>query len=244
MELCGRTALVTGAARRVGRAIALALAGRGTDLVVHYKGSAAEARATAEAVQRLGRRSVTIQADLGQPEEVEALADRAVEAFGTIDILVNNAALFYRTPLEKVTNQEWDQFLRVNLTGPFLLARRLGLLMRRRGEGKIVNIADIAGMRPWAEFLPYCVSKGALITLTQGLAKALAPQVQVNAVVPGSVLLPEEYGDKEREAIVRATPLKRVGDPADVAKTVLFLVEGSDFMTGQVVVVDGGRSIT
>ena len=148
MELCGRTALVTGAARRVGRAIALALAGRGTDLVVHYKGSAAEAHATAEAVQRLGRRSVTIQADLAQPEEVEALADRAVEAFGTIDILVNNAALFYRTPLEKVTNQEWDQFLRVNLTGPFLLARRLGLLMRRRGEGKIVNIADIAGMRP------------------------------------------------------------------------------------------------
>ena len=244
MELCGRTALVTGAARRVGRAIALALAGRGTDLVVHYKGSAAEARATAEAVQRLGRRSVTIQADLGQPEEVEALADRAVEAFGTIDILVNNAALFYRTPLEKVTGQEWDQFLRVNLTGPFLLARRLGLLMRRRGEGKIVNIADVAGMRPWAEFLPYCVSKGALITLTQGLAKALAPQVQVNAVVPGSVLLPEEYGDKEREAIVRATLLKRVGDPDDVAKAVLFLVEGPDFITGQVLVVDGGRSIT
>jgi NAD(P)-dependent dehydrogenase (short-subunit alcohol dehydrogenase family) len=123
------------------------------------------------------------------------------------------------------------------------LARRLGLLMRRRGEGKIVNVADIAGMRPWAEFLPYCVSKGALITLTQGLAKALAPEVQVNAVAPGSVLLPEEYGDREREAIVRATPLRRIGDPADVAKTVLFLVEGPDFVTGQVIVVDGGRSI-
>jgi len=115
--------------------------------------------------------------------------------------------------------------------------------MKRRGEGKIVNVADIAGMRPWAEFLPYCVSKGALITLTQGLAKALAPEVQVNAVAPGSVLLPEEYGDKEREAIVRATPLKRIGDPGDVAKTVLFLVEGPDFITGQVIVVDGGRSI-
>jgi NAD(P)-dependent dehydrogenase (short-subunit alcohol dehydrogenase family) len=243
MELGGRTALVTGAAKRVGREIALALAARGADLALHYKGSAAEARATAEAVAGLGRRAVTVQADLAQPEQVEALADRAIEKFGAIDVLVNSAALFYRTPLEKITNQDWEQFLRVNLTGPFLLARRLGLLMRRRGEGKIVNVVDIAGMRPWADFLPYCVSKGALITLTQGLAKALAPEVQVNAVAPGSVLLPEEYGDREREAIVRATPLRRIGDPADVAKAVLFLVEGSDFITGQVLVVDGGRSI-
>jgi len=243
MELGGRTALVTGAAKRVGREIALALAARGADLALHYKGSAAEARATSEAAERLGRRAVALQADLAQPEQVEALADRAIERFGAIDVLVNSAAVFYRTPLEKITSQDWEQFLRVNLTGPFLLARRLGLLMRRRGEGKIVNVVDIAGMRPWAEFLPYCVSKGALITLTQGLAKALAPEVQVNAVAPGSVLLQEEYGDKEREAIVRATPLRRIGDPADVATAVLFLVEGSDFITGQVVVVDGGRSI-
>ncbi len=243
MELSGRTALVTGAAKRVGRGIALALAARGADIAVHYKGSASEARATAESVARLGRQAVTLQADLAQPEQVEALADRALERFGTIDVLVNSAAVFYRTPLEKITNQDWEQFLRVNLTGPFFLARRLGLLMRRRGEGKIVNVVDIAGMRPWAEFLPYCVSKGALVTLTQGLAKALAPEVQVNAVAPGSVLLAEEYGDKEREAIVRATPLKRIGDPADVAKAVLFLIEDSDFITGQVVVVDGGRSI-
>ena len=243
MELLGRTALVTGAARRVGQAIALAMAGRGMDIVVHYRRSAPEARATAKAVERLGRRAVVVQADLAQQEEVEALADRATQAFGKIDVLVNSAALFYRTPLEKITAQDWEQFLRVNLTGPFLLARRLGLQMRRRGEGKIVNAADVAGLAPWAEFHPYSVSKGALITLTKGLAKALAPEVQVNAVAPGSVLLPEEYGDKEREAIVRATPLKRIGDPADVANTVLFLVEGSDFITGQVVVVDGGRSI-
>jgi NAD(P)-dependent dehydrogenase (short-subunit alcohol dehydrogenase family) len=243
MELRGRAALVTGAARRVGRAIALALAGRGADVVLHYNTSSSEVRAAAEGVERLGRRAVTFRADLARPEEVEALADRAVQQFGAIDVLVNSAALFYRTPLEKLTWEEWEQFLRVNLTGPFLLAKRLGLLMKQRGEGKVVNIADIAGIRPWAEFLPYCVSKGALITLTQGLAKALAPEVQVNAVAPGSVLLPEEYGDKEREAIVRATPLKRIGDPSDVAQTVLFLVEGPDFITGQVVVVDGGRSL-
>ena len=243
MELLGRTALVTGAARRVGRAIALAMAGRGMDIVIHYKSSAAEARATAEAAEGLGRRAVVVQADLAQQEEVAALADRAIQAFGKIDVLVNSAALFYRTPLEKITAQDWEQFLRVNLTGPFLLARRLGLQMRRRGEGKIINVADVAGIAPWADFLPYSVSKGALITLTKGLAKALAPEVQVNAVAPGSVLLPEEYGDKEREAIVKATPLKRIGEPADVANTVLFLLEGSDFITGQVVVVDGGRSI-
>lgn len=235
--------MVTGAARRVGRAIALVLAGRGMDIVVHYKTGASEARATAEAIEGLGRRAVAIQADLAQQEEAEVLAERAAEAFGRIDVLVNSAALFYRTPLEKLTAQDWEQFLRVNLTGPFLLARRLGLQMRRNGQGKIVNIADIAGISPWADFLPYSVSKAALIALTRGLAKALAPEVQVNAVAPGSVLLPEEYGDKERDAIIRATPLRRIGDPADVAKTVLFLLEGSDFITGQVVVVDGGRSI-
>ncbi len=243
MDLRGRAALVTGAARRVGQAIALALADRGMDIAVHYNRSASEARATVEAIERLGLRAVAVRADLAQEEEVEALADRAVRAFGKIDILVNSAALFYRTPLEKLTAQDWEQFLRVNLTGPFLLARRLGLQMRRRGEGKIVNVADVAGIAPWADFLPYSVSKGALITLTHGLAKALAPEVQVNAVAPGTVLLPEEYGVEEREAIVRATPLKRIGDPVDVAKTVLFLLEGSDFITGQVMVVDGGRSI-
>jgi NAD(P)-dependent dehydrogenase (short-subunit alcohol dehydrogenase family) len=243
MELRGRIALVTGAAKRVGRAIALALAERGMDLVVHYRASASEARATADAVEALGRRAVTIQADLARPEDVEALADRALQAFATIDVLVNSAAAFYRTPLEKVTIQDWDQCLRVNVIGPFLLARRLGLSMRRRGGGKIVNIADIAGIQPWADFLPYSVSKGALIALTRGLAQALAPEVQVNAVAPGSVLLAEEYGEKEREALIRAIPLKRIGDPADVAQAVLFLVGGSDFITGQVVVVDGGRSI-
>lgn len=243
MELHGRTALVTGAARRVGRAIALAVAGRGADVVIHYKSSVAEARETVELIERLGRRASAIQSDLAEPDQVERLADCAVKAFGKIDVLVNSAAIFRRTPLEQLTVQDWDQFLRVNLTGPFFLARRLGLLMRRQGTGKIINVADVAGITPWADFLPYSVSKGMVMTMTQGLAKALAPEVQVNAVVPGTVLPAEEYGEQEREAIIRRTLLKRIGDPADIAQTVLFLVEGSDFMTGQVVVVDGGRSI-
>ena len=243
MDLCGRTALVTGAARRVGRGIALAMAGRGADVVIHYKSRASEARETVEAVERLGRRAFAIQADLAEPDQVEALADNAVQACGKVDVLVNSAAIFRMTPLESLTVQDWEQFLRVNLTGPFLLARRLGLLMRQQGAGKIINIADVAGIKPWADFLPYSVSKGMLITMTQGLAKALAPEVQVNAVVPGTVLLSEDYGEKERESIVKGTLLKRIGDPIDIAKTVLFLVEGSDFITGQVVVVDGGQSI-
>jgi pteridine reductase len=243
MKLHGRTALVTGAARRVGRAIALAIAGRGADVVIHYKSSAAEAHETVEAVVRLGRRASAIQADLAEPDQVEMLADRAVQAFGKIDVLVNSAAIFRRTPLEQLTVQDWEQFLRVNLTGPFFLARRLGLLMRQQGAGKIINIADVAGIKPWADFLPYSISKGMLITMTQGLAKALAPEVQVNAIVPGTVLPAEDYGEKERESIVRGTPLKRIGDPADIAQAVLFLIEGSDFITGQAVVVDGGRSI-
>lgn len=243
MELHGRTALVTGAARRVGRAIALAVAGRGADVVIHYNSSIAEARETVELIERLGRRASAIQSDLAEPDQVERLADCAVKAFGKIDVLVNSAAIFRRTPLEQLTVQDWDEFLRVNLTGPFFLARRLGLLMRQRKAGKIINVADIAGVTPWADFLPYSVSKGMVMTMTQGLAKALAPEVQVNAVVPGTVLPAEEYGERERESIIRRTPLKRIGDPADIAQTVLFLVEGSDFITGQVVVVDGGRSI-
>jgi NAD(P)-dependent dehydrogenase (short-subunit alcohol dehydrogenase family) len=243
MELHGRTALVTGAAKRVGRAIALAMAGRGADVLIHYKSSASEAKQTVEAVERLGRRAVAIQADLAEPDQVETLAEDAVKTCGRIDVLVNSAAIFRKTPLDQLTVQDWDQFLRVNLTGPFFLARRLGLLMRRQGMGKIINVADVAGITPWADFLPYSVSKGMVITMTQGLAKALAPEVQVNAVVPGTVLPAEEYGEQERESIIRRTPLKRIGDPADVAQTVLFLVEGSDFITGQVVVVDGGRSI-
>lgn len=235
--------MVTGAARRVGRAIALAMAGRGADVVIHYKSSASEAHEMVEAVERLGQRASAIQADLAEPDQVEALADRAIRACGKIDVLVNSAAIFRRTPLESLTAQDWEQFLRVNLTAPFLLARRLGLLMRQQGAGKIINIADVAGIKPWADFLPYSVSKGMLITMTQGLAKALAPEVQVNAVVPGTVLLSEDYGEKERESIVKGTLLKRIGDPVDIAKTVLFLVEGSDFITGQVVVVDGGQSI-
>jgi len=243
MELHGRTALVTGAAMRVGRAIALAVAGRGADVVVHYKSSVAEARETVESIERMGRRAVAIQADLAEPDQVETLADGAARACGAIDVLVNSAAIFRRTPLEQLTVQDWDQFLRVNLTGPFFLARRLGLLMRRQGMGKIINVADVAGIMPWADFLPYSVSKGMVITMTQGLAKALAPEVQVNAVVPGTVLPAEEYGEQELEAIIKRTPLRRIGDPTDIARAVLFLVEGSDFMTGQVVVVDGGRSI-
>jgi NAD(P)-dependent dehydrogenase (short-subunit alcohol dehydrogenase family) len=219
------------------------MAGRGADVVIHYKSSASEAHETVKAVERLGQRAFAIQADLAEPDQVEVLADNAVQACGKVDILVNSAAIFRMTPLESLTAQDWEQFLRVNLTGPFLLARRLGLLMRQQGAGKIINVADVAGIKPWADFLPYSVSKGMLITITQGLAKALAPEVQVNAVVPGTVLLSEGYGEKERESIVKGTLLKRIGDPVDIAKTVLFLVEGSDFITGQVVVVDGGQSI-
>ncbi|PWB46113.1 MAG: hypothetical protein C3F12_08625 [Candidatus Methylomirabilota bacterium] len=243
MELYGRVALVTGAARRVGRAIALALAGRGADVVIHYKSSADEANEVVQAVERLGRRASTIQADLAESDQVEMLADCAVKAFGKIDVLVNSAAIFRRTPLDRLTVGEWEQFLRVNVTGPFFLTRRLGLLMRQQGSGKIINIADVAGIRPWADFLPYSISKGMVIAMTQGLAKALAPEVQVNAVAPGTVLPAEGYDEQERASIIRRTPLKRIGDPADIAQTVLFLVEGSDFITGQVVVVDGGRSI-
>jgi NAD(P)-dependent dehydrogenase (short-subunit alcohol dehydrogenase family) len=165
----------------------------------------------------------------------------AIERFGRIDILVNNASNYYKTPFATLTEEQWDDLVGTNLKGTFLVSKRVGDEMLKMGVGKIINLADWAGLRPYKDFLPYCVAKAGVIALTTGLAKALAPHIQVNAVAPGSVMLPEDASASLREAIVRATPLKRIGAPSDIAQTVVFLVEGSDFITGAIIPVDGGR---
>ncbi len=239
MELKGKWVLVTGAAKRVGRRIALEFAGRGAAVHLHYHTSAAEAEKTAAEIRALGVECRTHRADLSRPDEVRKLAT-SLEA--PVDVLVNSASLFFRTPVDTASEADWDRLMNANLKGPFLLSNAIGLGMRERGGGRIVNIADWSGLRPYHDYSAYCASKGGLITLTKALAQDLAPKVLVNAVAPGPVLLPEDYSEKEKEAVARLTALGRWGDPADIARAAVFLAE-SDFINGTVLVVDGGRSL-
>jgi NAD(P)-dependent dehydrogenase (short-subunit alcohol dehydrogenase family) len=242
MNLEGKVAVVTGAARRVGRAIALALAERGAELVVHYRDSEREAQDVLAHAKRLGGKPVAVRAELTDRAQVAEIVHAALAAFGRIDVLINSASAFSRTPLAEIADEDWDRMLAVNLTAPFLLCRAAGPIMQAQGRGKIVNLADIGARRVWADYLPYCVSKAGLVALTRGLAKALAPAVQVNAIAPGVVLLPEETEPEERERARRRIPLQRLGTPEEVAHTVVYLME-NDFVTGQVLTLDGGQSL-
>ncbi len=241
MNLKNKVALVTGAAKRIGREIALGLAGRGCHVAITYRSSRKEAAATAAAIRRKGVRAMAVEADLLDGDQVRQ-AVRSVESrFGRIDILVNNASSFYPTPWATVTDAQWEELIGSNLSGPWRFAQAVAPGMKRRRAGKIVNIADAAAFSPWPTYLPYCAAKGGLVTLTWGLAKALAPEIQVNAIAPGPILMPKEIKAAERKRAIKKTLLKRTGDPKDIVAAVLFLLEGSDFVTGVVLPVDGGR---
>jgi NAD(P)-dependent dehydrogenase (short-subunit alcohol dehydrogenase family) len=243
MELGGRWALVTGAAKRVGRSIALALAERGANVVVHYHSSADAAASTVRDLEARGVRALALSADLARTGDTQALAHEAEARSGGIALLVNNASNYLRVPFDRMSEAVWDASLDTNLKAPFLLAWHLGRAMRARGEGRIVNLVDWAAERPYRDYLAYAVSKAGLVCLTKALAKELAPEVTVNAVAPGPVLPPEDLGEEERQAIVRATPLGRLGAPEDVARCVRFLAEEANFSTGAIYYVDGGRLI-
>jgi NAD(P)-dependent dehydrogenase (short-subunit alcohol dehydrogenase family) len=236
-----RVALVTGGAVRVGAAISRALAERGARVVIHYHRSAEAAGALVREIEGAGGEALAVAGDTSQATHVERVVTETLERFGHIDVLINNAAIFFETPFPSLTEEDWDRTLDVNLKGPFLCARAVAPRMLAQGAGKIVNIADIAGLRPWASYLPYCVSKAGVIAMTQSLARALAPNVQVNAVAPGTVLFPGEFTAEQREQALRHVPLGREGSAEDVARTVLFLLEGPDYITGTVIPVDGGR---
>lgn len=214
IPLAGRTALVTGGKRRVGLAIADALRAAGAEVI---------------AVS-------SADADLSARDGIEALLARLPR----IDLLVNSAANFTREQLDEVTFDSFDETFALNVRAPFFLARTLGLRMKESGFGRIVNMVDIAAMIPWPAYLPYSMSKAAIVTMTKGLAKALAPVVLVNAVAPGPVLLPSSFDDAARQAAVEPTLLKREGTPEEVARTIVFLMQ-SDYITGTTVPVDGGR---
>jgi len=241
MDLNGRVALVTGSAKRVGRAIALALAKRGAAVAIHYRSSRAEADDAVKQIVLGGGRAEAFAADLASVTEIERMVEQVLQHFHHLDVLVNSASVFYRKPLEELTEQDWDVNLDTNLKAPFFLSKAAGLAMRRQGAGKIVNIGDWAGIRPYNNYLPYTVSKSGLIGLTRALAKALAPQVQVNCVALGPVMPPDDYDAAEIERLRQATLTKTLGSPEDVARAVLYLCEGTDFTTGATLMLDGGR---
>ena len=238
MQLQGKIAFVTGGGKRLGRAIAIALAERGADILLHVHTSSGEE--TVRAIEALGRRAIIVRADISTTAAAVRLGRDAVAAVGRVDILINSAAVFFPTPLSTLSTQSWRSVIQTNLTAPFILALFLGRAMRTQGLGKIVQLGDWSGVRPTPGYLPYCVSKGGLQVMTQALAKALAPAVQVTAVAPGPVLPPEQYDARKIRQLVEQTPLQRLGNEQDVIRAVRFLVESGDFVTGTTYLVDGG----
>ncbi|HUP05329.1 MAG TPA: SDR family oxidoreductase [Bryobacteraceae bacterium] len=233
--LRGQTMLVTGAAKRIGRAIALRLAREGARVIIHYNGSEAEARRTAAACG-----GEAIQANLESVAEIDRLFAELESRYGRLDGLVNNAARFTRFDPLTITERDWDFIHSVNLKAVFFCCRNAARLMRKSGGGRIVNLSSLGGLRPWAEHAHYCASKAGVIMLTRALAKAFAPEISVNSVAPG--VIPFEDIDPEGLRLVAATPARRGGRPEEVAEAVLFFLKSSKFITGQILAVDGGLS--
>jgi len=240
MELGGRVALVTGAGRRLGRALAAALAERGMTLALHHHRSAGGAADLRDAIVAAGGRAACFAADLSDPVAARELPARVVAELGGLDLLVNSAAVMHRLPFEATTPEHYDAILDLNLRSVFFCTQGAAPALRR-ARGKVINLADLGGLEPWPGFAAHSVSKAGVVMLTKVLARALAPEVTVNAIAPGTVLVPEEYDAAERDRLARTTPLGRLGAPADAVAALLYLAEAADFVTGDVLVVDGGR---
>lgn len=242
-SIAGRNALVTGGALRLGRAIAEALAARGAHVGIHYRHSGEAALELTERFRADGLRSEAFQADLAEPTQALDLADRVEERLGPLDILVLSASEYPELDPAEIGLEDMERTLRTNLVSPFLLAHRLGYRMQARGGGQIVTLLDWSIGRPDPKYLSYHISKAGLREATFALARTLAPEVQVNGIAPGAVLLPEDTPEDRARRIAAKVPLRRLGSPQDIASACLYLLEAGDFVTGSVLTVDGGRSV-
>ena len=241
-SLTGKVALVTGAAKRIGRSVALRLAAEGADVIVNYRGSKAEAEEVVAQISATGRRAVGIRADVAKRADVLAMFATVEKKFGRLDILVNNAGMFFPAKFEELTEDQWDTILDTNLKSQFLCSQAAAPMLRRGGQGRVINFASLGGILAWPAYTHYCVSKAGVIMLTRCLARALAPEITVNAIAPGTISFPGDAPDLAEDFIRRA-PLQRTGTAKDIEDAVMFLAE-SAFVTGQVIVVDGGRTLT
>ena len=237
--LDGKVALVTGAAKRIGRSIALRLAKDGADVVVNYRGSREEAESAVREIEAMGRRALAIQADASRRDDVQKMFAEIETRFARLDILVNNAGKFFAAKFEELTEAQWDDILNANLKSQFLCAQAAAPLMKRQGRGRIINLSSLGGLLAWPGYTHYCVSKAGVIMLTRCLASALGPEILVNSVAPGTIQFPGEPPDEE---YIRRVPLHRTGTGDDIADAVAYLAM-ADFVTGQIIAVDGGRML-
>jgi NAD(P)-dependent dehydrogenase (short-subunit alcohol dehydrogenase family) len=242
MDLNGKAALVTGGAVRVGKAIALALAEAGADVVINYHSSADAAIQTATEIEVLGRRALAIKADVSKGSQVQTLVDAAVARLGRLDVLVNSASLWRRTPWAELDEAVWDQLVDIALKGPFLCARAAAPHLMAHGDGAIINIVDLSAIIPFRNYLPHSAAKAGLVNLTYSLAMELAPAVRVNAIAPGPVLPPPEYTEQQVQAAARRTLIGRWGTAEDVAQAAIFLAQ-APYITGVMLPVDGGQRL-
>ena len=239
--LSGKSALVTGGARRIGRAIALALAGAGADVAITYRKSHTDASKTLEEIKSLGCRALAVECDVRVEESVRGAVSAVIAEFGRLDVVVNNAAVFETAALDVMSLDQWDAVFETNARGPFLVARE-ALPHLRAAHGRIVNIGSLGGIHAWAGHAHYCSSKAAVHMLTQAMAKAFAPEVSVNCVAPGWIEMGDSAGGAA-ERFAAKTPMKRNGTAEDVAEAVRFFAAGTGFVTGQVLAVDGGLGL-
>lgn len=239
--LSGKSALVTGGSRRIGREIALALAEAGADVAITYRISTTEAAETAREIEFFGCRALAVECDVRSESQVRRAVEAVASEFGRLDVLVNNAAVFESVPLDRMSLEQWDAVFETNARGPFLVARE-ALPHLRAAEGRIVNIGSLGGIQAWADHAHYCSSKAALHMLTRAMAKAFAPEVSVNCVAPGRIEM-DDHSEDEVARFAAKTPMKRNGTAEDVAQAVLFFATGPQFVTGQILTVDGGLGL-
>ena len=240
VPLKDRVALVTGSAKRLGRAVALDLARQGADVVVHYRSSEREAREVTAEIEKLGRRSLALAADLASISQIQQIFQKVDAHFGRLDLLVNSAANFLQAEFASTTEKLWDASLNTNLKAAFFCSQAAAPLLKKT-NGAIINFADIGGILGWPGFIPHSISKAGIIMLTRCLAKELAPEVRVNAIAPGTITMPGDPPEWEAD-FVKLAPLHRSGRPEDIVGAVSYLA-GAKFVTGQVLVVDGGRTL-
>ena len=239
-----KTILITGGARRIGKTIAANLHQRGHNIMIHYRSSAPEAQQLKRELNDIRANSCDIvQCDLSDINSFEHINEAVISTFGKLDVLINNASAFYPTPLASVDEAQWDDLMASNLKAPLFLANKL-LPQLKKHNGCIINIIDIYAERPLADHAIYCAAKAGLQMLTKSLARDLAPEIRVNGIAPGAILWPEnDAGIDSQETLLTRIPLNRLGDPQDIAKTATFLIEDAPYITGQIIAVDGGRSV-
>ncbi len=240
MKIKDKSILITGT-KRVGQVVAKKLAKSGANIAAHYNTSSKEANALVDDLRTQGSNAISVKADISKSDEVDNMIENVVNEFGSIDVLITMASYFKSTKYDEITEKDWDLQMSIDLKGTWLCVKAASKVMLKEGGGKIITFGDWAVDRPYKNFLPYFVAKGGIKAMTKILAVELAPSIQVNCILPGPVLLPEGYSEEKRKKIADSTLVKRIGSPDDIAETVKFLIEGSDFITGALIPVEGGR---